>query len=51
MESLNEDVQKKIYDTSCTCTGSDDQITISAKLFDTTHESYIFSGDLIETIT
>ena len=35
------------YDTSCTSTGRDDQITTSAKLLDIKYKSY---GYLIETI-
>ena len=51
MKCLNEDAKKKkkkrqiLY-----IVGRDNQITISAKLLDTAHESYGFSADLIETI-
>ena len=48
MECLNKDVKKK-KDTSWTSGGRNDQISTS-KLLDITHESYVFSGDLIETI-
>ena len=38
------------YDAFCTSPGRDEQITINVKLLDVIHESYGFSGDLIETI-
>ena len=44
MECLNKDVKKK-KDTSWI-----GMIISTSKLLDITHESYVFSGDLIETI-
>ena len=49
MECLNKDVKKKkgqiLY-----IRGRDNEIITIAKLLDIAHESYGFSGDLIETI-
>ena len=42
--------KKKKNDAFCMSPGRDDQIATSAKLFDTMHESYGFSADLIEAI-
>ena len=49
MECLKVDVQKKNTD-PVYLGGRDEQITTSAKLLDITHNSYGFSGVLIENI-
>ena len=49
MKCLNEDAKKKKKQILYTA-GRDDQITISAKLLDITHQSYGFTADLIEAI-
>ena len=51
-ECLNEMRMCRIrkYDTSCTCVGRDNTITISGKLLEITYKSYGFTADLIEAI-
>ena len=46
---LNEDANKKTLN-FLYIRGRDDQIATSAKLLDTMHKSYGFSGDLLKTI-
>ena len=49
MEFPNEDVKKKKRTDPVHCS-RDDQIATGAKLLNIMHESYGFSGDLIEAI-